>query len=133
VNGTCLRFAILYVKLGCELLNTWNAATEYTAASIRRESGLSMETPQVRPGLVKHAEKMPRVVVFFPNSALGNLAIQLLMQIGIPNDKLGVTPPEQIEGGQGMILSIACPDEKKLAQVESICRSQGGRIHRQRH
>jgi hypothetical protein len=114
-------------------MKTDDVATEHIAAPIRRESGLSMETPQVRPGLVKHAEKMPRVVVFFPNSALGNLAIQLLMQIGIPNDKLGVTPPEQIEGGQGMVLSIACPDDKILAQVESICRSQGGRIHRQRH
>ena len=59
---------------------------------------------------------MPRVVVFFPNSALGNLAIQLLMQIGVPNDRLGVTPPEQIEGGQGMVLSIACPDEKIAGQ-----------------
>jgi len=92
-----------------------------------------METPQVRPGLVTQAESMPRVVVFFPNSALGNLAIQLLMQIGVPNDRLGVTPPDQIEGGQGMILSIACPDEKTLAKVESLCRQQGGRIHRQRH
>jgi hypothetical protein len=92
-----------------------------------------METPQVRPGLVKDSESMPRVVVFFPNSALGNLAIQLLGQIGIPSDRLGVTPPEQIEGGQGMVLSIACRDLKSLAQVESICRSQGGRIHRQRH
>ena len=91
-----------------------------------------METPQVRPGLVKQAENMPRVVVFFPNSALGNLAIQLLTQIGVPNDRLGVTPPEQIEGGQGMILSIACPDDKSLVKVESICRQQGGRIHRQR-
>jgi hypothetical protein len=92
-----------------------------------------METPQVRPGLVKPSEAMPRVVVFFPNSALGNLSIQLLMQVGIPNDRLGVVPPEQIEGGQGMVLSIACPDEKSVAQVESICRSQGGRVHRQRH
>ena len=91
-----------------------------------------METPQVRPGLVKHGESMRRVVVFFPNSALGNLAIQLLMQIGIPNDKLGVTPPEQIEGGQGMILSIGCLDEAMLARVESICRQQGAEIHRQR-
>ena len=81
-----------------------------------------METPQIRPGLVKQAESMPRVVAFFHNSAQGNLAIQLLTQIGIPNDRLGVTPPEQIEGGQGMILSIACPDEKLLAKVESICR-----------
>ena len=78
-------------------------------------------------------KKCPVSWSFFRNSALGNLAIQLLMQIGIPNDKLGVTPPEQIEGGQGMLLSIACPDEKILAQVETICRSQGGRIHRQRH
>jgi hypothetical protein len=91
-----------------------------------------METPQVRPGLVKQAESMSRVVVFFPNSALGNLAIQILTQIGVPNDRLGVTPPEQIEGGQGMILSIACPDDKTRAKVESICREQGGRIHRQR-
>ncbi len=91
-----------------------------------------METPQIRPGLIKPGESPLRIVVFFPNSALGNLAIQLLMQAGLPNDRLGVTPPEQIEGGQGMILSIGCPDEKSVARVESICRSQGGRIHRQR-
>ena len=95
-------------------------------------SGFLMQTPQVRPGLVSKAESMPRIVVFFPNSALGNLAIQLLTQIGIPNDRLGVTPPEQIEGGQGMILSIGCPDEASLKKVESLCRRQGGRIHRQR-
>ena len=86
-----------------------------------------METPQVRPGLVKSAESMPRVVAFFYNSAQGNLVIQILMQLGIPNDRLGVTPPEQIEGGQGMILSIGCPDETMLARVESICRAAGGR------
>jgi len=91
-----------------------------------------METPQVRPGLVKHTGSMPRVVAFFPNSAPANLVIQILMQIGVPNDRMGVTPPEQIEGGQGMILSIACPDEHVLAKVESICRAQGARIHRQR-
>jgi hypothetical protein len=91
-----------------------------------------MQTPQIRPGLVSTADGMPRVVVFFPNSALGNLVIQLLTQIGIPNDRMGVTPPEQIEGGQGMILSIACPDESMIKKVEAICRGQGGRIHRQR-
>jgi hypothetical protein len=91
-----------------------------------------METPQIRPGLVEDAESMPRVVAYFYNSAQGNLVIQILMQIGVPNDRLGVTPPEQIEGGQGMILSIACPDEKILAKVESICRQQGAAIHRQR-
>jgi hypothetical protein len=92
-----------------------------------------METPQTRSGLVQqHTGSMPRVVAYFYNSAQANLVIQILMQFGIPNDRLGVTPPEQIEGGQGMILSIACPDEKTLAKVESICRQQGAEIHRQR-
>jgi hypothetical protein len=92
-----------------------------------------METPQIRPGLVEKAERMPRVVAYFWNSAQGNLVIQILMQLGVPNDRLGVTPPEQIETGQGMILSIACPDKAILARVESICREQGAAIHRQRH
>ena len=91
-----------------------------------------MEMPQVRPGRVSTSEAMPRVVAFFYNSAQGNLVIQILMQLGIPNDRLGVTPPEQIEGGQGMVLSIACPDLATVAKVESICRQQGAEIHRQR-
>ena len=91
-----------------------------------------METPKVRPGLVKEAESMPRVVAYFYNSAQGNLVIQILMQIGVPNDRLGVTTPDEIEGGQGMVLSIACPDKTVLARVESICREQGAAIHRQR-
>lgn len=91
-----------------------------------------MEMPQVRPGLVTSTESLPRVVAFFYNSAQGNMVIQILMQIGIPSDRLGVTPPEQIEGGQGMILSIACPDAATLRKVESICRQQGAEIHRQR-
>jgi hypothetical protein len=91
-----------------------------------------METPQVRPGVVQSPEIKHRVVAFFHNSAEGNLAIQLLTGIGIPNDRLGVTPPERIEGGQGMILSIGCPDEKILARSESICRKLGARLHRQR-
>ena len=74
-----------------------------------------MENPQIRPGLVTNTEPMPRVVAFFRNSASGNLAIQLLTALGVPNDRLGVTPPEQIEHGQGMLLSIACPDESWLA------------------
>ena len=74
-----------------------------------------MEMPQIRPGAVKNPESRLRVVAFFHNAAEGNLAIQQLTAIGIPNDRLGVTPPEQIEGGQGMILSIGCPDEKSLA------------------
>jgi hypothetical protein len=92
----------------------------------------AMEIPQVRPGKVEHTEPMPRVVAFFYNSAQGNLAIQLLTALGIPNDRLGVTPPERIETGQGMVLSVACPDEAMLAKVEAICRQQGADVHRQR-
>ena len=91
-----------------------------------------MEPPQVRPGVVATPPTKCRVVSFFHNTAEGNLAIQLLTAIGIPNDRLGVTPPEQIEGGQGLLLSIGCPDEKTLARAEEICRKLGGKIHRQR-
>jgi hypothetical protein len=91
-----------------------------------------MEMPQIRPGAVKNPESKLRVVVFFFNAAEGNLAIQLLTGMGIPNDRLGVTPSDQIEGGQGMILSIGCPDEKTLAKAEGLCRKLGAQIHRQR-
>jgi hypothetical protein len=91
-----------------------------------------MEMPQVRPGKVTHTEPMPRVVAFFYNSAQGNGVIQHLKALGIPGDRLGVTPPERIEGGQGMLLSIPCPDEKLIAKVEAICRREGADIHRQR-
>ncbi|WZO99599.1 hypothetical protein EP7_001206 [Isosphaeraceae bacterium EP7] len=75
---------------------------------------------------------MTRVVAFFYNAAQGNVTIQMLAAIGIPSDKLGVTPPEKIETGQGMLLSIPCPDEKKLQAVEKLCRQQGAEVHRQR-
>lgn len=92
-----------------------------------------METPQVRPGRVQAAEPPARrVVAFFPNSAQGNAAIQFLTALGVPNDRLGVTPPERIEGGQGMVLSVACPDPALVPKVESACRGLGGAIHRQR-
>jgi hypothetical protein len=91
-----------------------------------------MEMPQIRPGRVNTAGTTMRVVAFFYNSAQGNSAIQLLTALGIPNDSLGVTPPERIPSGQGMVLSVACRDEKMAAQVESICREQGAEIHRQR-
>jgi hypothetical protein len=91
-----------------------------------------MEMPQIRPGKVDDASPMPRVVAFFYNSAQGNAAIQLLTALGVPNDRLGVTPPERIETGQGMVLSIACPTDKIMAEVENVCRQQGADIHRQR-
>jgi hypothetical protein len=75
---------------------------------------------------------MPRVVAFFRNSAVGNSVIQSLKALGVPADRLGVTPPEQIQGGQGMVLSIGCPDSGLLSKVEDLCRRNGAEIHRQR-
>ncbi len=91
-----------------------------------------MEAPQIRPGLVKNVEPMPRIVAFFRNSASGNLAIQLLTALGVPGDRLGVTPPEQIEHEQGMLLSIGCPDESWFTRVEAVCRENGAETHRRR-
>jgi hypothetical protein len=90
-----------------------------------------MEMPQVRPGKVTHTEAMQRVIAFFYNSAQGNSVVQLLTQLGIPSDRLGITPPERIEGGQGMLLSIACPDDALIPKVERICRAQGAEVRRQ--
>ena len=91
-----------------------------------------MELPQVRPGVVHEGEPTNRVLAYFFNAAHGNSAIQLLTALGIPNDKLGVTPPERIEGGQGMVLAIPCPDEPTVVRVESICRTNGAQVHRRR-
>ncbi len=73
--------------------------------------------------------EMPRVVAYFHNSAQGNLAIQLLTALGVPSDRLGVTPPERIEGGQGMLLSVACPVALRES-VETTCRRLGAEVHR---
>lgn len=91
-----------------------------------------MENPQIRPGLVTHTEPMPRVVAFFRNSAHGNVAIQYLTMLGVPADRLGVTPPERIEHGQGMVVDVSCPDESLIPKVEAICRKHGAEIHRRR-
>lgn len=91
-----------------------------------------IETPQVRPGKVTAHEPTSRVVAYFYNSAQANGVIQLLGGLGIRADQLGITPPEQIEGKQGMVLSIPCPSQTLLAKVEDICRKQGAEIHRQR-
>lgn len=90
-----------------------------------------METPQVRPGVVRGTEPLPRVVAYFYNAAQGNAVIQLLGAMGVPSDRLGVTTPDRTGNGQGMILSVACPDDKLLAKVEDVCRAQGAEVHRQ--
>jgi hypothetical protein len=92
---------------------------------------MPVELPQIRPGLVKDAETMTRVVAFFPDAAEGNVAIQLITVLGIPADRLGVVTPDQIEHGQGMVLSIGCPDPKLVPRVENLCRRHGAQIHRQ--
>jgi len=91
-----------------------------------------MDTPMVRPGLVQGTEPKRRVVAFFRNGAGGNLAIQMVTQLGVPADRLGVTTPDQIEHGQGMILSIACPDDAFVTKVEALCRRYGADVHRQK-
>jgi hypothetical protein len=90
-----------------------------------------MEPPQIRPGRVEPEGPVPRVVAYFPNSAQGNMAIQLVTMLGVPADGIGVTAPDRLPRGQGMLLSIPCPDPKLVAKVEDLCRSQGAEIHRQ--
>ncbi len=91
-----------------------------------------METPMIRPGLVQNPEPRRRVVAYFRNGAAGNLAIQMVTMLGVPADRLGVIPPEQLENGQGMVLSIACPDDALVTRVEELCRHHGAEVHRQR-
>lgn len=85
----------------------------------------------IRPGRVVEPTTPPtRIVAYFRNSSQGNAVIQLLGTVGVPADGLGVTPPDLMPGGQGMLLAIPCRDEVTTRQVESICRSQGAELHR---
>lgn len=88
-----------------------------------------METPQIRSGAVLSAETRLQLVVRFHDSAVANLAIQLLTGIGVPGDRLGVLPPEKVEGGRGMILVAGCPTEAIRARAEAVCRKLGGETH----
>ena len=89
-----------------------------------------MEAPQIRPGLIRSTEPRLRITAFFRNSAPANSVIQQLVVLGVPADRLGVTPPERIESGQGMVLSIPCSDDVVATKVEALCRSQGADVHR---
>jgi hypothetical protein len=93
---------------------------------------MALEVPLVRPGKVASPEPERRIVALFYNSAQGNSAIQLLTALGVPNDRLGVTVPDRMADGQGMILSIPCIDAKMADSVEKVCREQGAEVHRQR-
>lgn len=91
-----------------------------------------MEIPQIRSGAILSPETPLQLVVHFHDSASANLAIQLLAGIGVPGDRLGVLPPEKVEGGRGMILSVGCPTEAVRARAETVCRKLGGQVHRHR-
>jgi hypothetical protein len=86
--------------------------------------------PLVRPGRVDSPAPALRLVATFPNSAQGNLAIQLAGTLGIRQDRLGVTAPDRLERGQGMVLSIPCADESEAGRIESVFQNLGGTVHR---
>lgn len=92
----------------------------------------AIETPLVRPGAIPDGEPLPRLIAYFSNSAPGNSAIQQLIMLGIPSDRLAVTIPDRLPGQQGMVLSIACPDPLLLPRIEDLCRKMGAEIHRER-
>lgn len=92
-----------------------------------------MQSPLIRPGRTSSEQQQvlaSTLVVYFRNSAQANAVIQLVGTIGVPADRLGVTPPDQLPDGQGMVLSIPCPDERTAAHVELICKQQGAAIVR---
>lgn len=84
--------------------------------------------PMVRAGRVVSAEPACRISAYFPNSAQGNQAIQLVGTLGAPLDRLGVIPPDRLPGGQGMILSIACASEADASRIEQQLRALGATI-----
>lgn len=88
-----------------------------------------MEAPTIRPGATLHEPTRPNLFAYFHNAAGGNAAIQLLTGLGIADEQLGVTPPEWIEGGQGMLLSLVCPDSLRV-KIEAACRTFGAEVHR---
>ena len=88
-----------------------------------------MESPTIRPGFAAADPVEPNLFAFFHNAAGGNAAIQLLTAMGVADDQLGVTPPEKIEGGQGLLLAMACPPGLRT-RVEAACRTFGAEVHR---
>ncbi len=88
-----------------------------------------MDSPTIRPGATLGDHVEPDLFAYFHNAAAGNAAIQLLTAMGINDDQLGVTPPEKIDGGQGILLSMVCPPSLR-AKVEAACRTFGADLHR---
>ncbi len=95
-----------------------------------------VQPTSIRPGALPDPATTPtpvhRLTAYFRNAAQGNLAIQLLVSLGVPANQLGVTPPEQIQGGQGLLLSIPCDRVEHFKTIEDLCRELGAEIHRHR-
>ena len=88
-----------------------------------------MEPPTIRPGATLRDHVEPDLFAYFGNAAAGNAAIQLLTGLGVPDEQLGVTPPDLIPGGQGMLLALVCPPGLR-ARIEAACRTFGAELHR---
>jgi len=88
-----------------------------------------MDSPTIRPGATLRDHVEPDLFAYFHNAAAANAAIQLLTALGVADEQLGVTPPEQIEGGQGILLSMVCPDGLR-SRLEAACRTFGAEVHR---
>lgn len=119
------------LELSAEYWSEWIGAAAGAYDAIQY-GGIQVEMPQLRPGKVAAGDPMPRVIAFFADASQGNAAIQYLVQLGVRSDRLGVTPPDLMPHGRGMLLSIAYPDPATIERVESYCRKQGAKIHRQR-
>lgn len=87
--------------------------------------------PLVRAGRVVSPEPACRISAYFPNSAQGNQAIQIVGALGVPMDRLGVTPPDRLPGGQGMLLSIACGSEADASRIERHLLALGATLRRE--
>ena len=88
-----------------------------------------MEAPTIRPGAINLDRVEPDLFAYFHNAAGANAAIQLLTALGVPDEQLAVTPPEEIDGGQGILLAMVCPDGLRT-RIEGVCRSYGAEVHR---
>ncbi len=88
-----------------------------------------MEPPTIRPGATLRDRVEPDLFAYFHNAAAGNAAIQLVTALGVADEQLGVTPPELIDGGQGLLLAMVCPPGLR-GKIEAACRTFGAEVHR---
>lgn len=88
-----------------------------------------MESPTIRPGATLGERVEPDLFAFFRDAAAGNAAIQLVTALGVAEERLGVTPPELIPGGHGLLLALACPPGLR-PRIEAACRTFGAELHR---